>query len=100
MRNRPGSAPVSAANARFGGGATYGSPDDGPAVASRMVALSRTDRGTAGSTAQPLTTSPYSGPNGLRARVGFRPKSPHADAGYLIEPPRSLAYAAGTSPAA
>ena len=36
---------------------------------------------TACSTAHPLTTSPYSGPNGFLARVGFNPNSPHADAG-------------------
>src|SRR5207237_695027 len=43
-------------------------------------------------------TSPYSGPIGLRARVGFRPNSPHAAAGKRIDPPRSLAWANGTMP--
>ena len=38
-------------------------------------------RVTACSTAQPPTASPYSGPSGLRARVGFSPNSPHAAAG-------------------
>src|SRR5207302_6159019 len=70
----------------------------GPEVASRRAALSRTDRVTACSTAQPLTASPYSGPSGLRARVGLRPNSPHADAGKRMEPPRSLACAPGTMP--
>ena len=49
---------------------------------------------------QPLTTSPYSGPSGVRARVGFRPNNPHADAGYRIEPPKSSACAIGVMPAA
>src|SRR5436305_13716395 len=44
--------------------------------------------------------SPYSGPSGLRARVGLSPNSPHADAGYRIDPPRSLAWAAATMPEA
>src|SRR5262245_14586226 len=69
-------------------------------MASRSVALSRTDRVSACSTAQPLTASPYSGPSALRARVGFRPKSPQLLAGYRIDPPRSLAWPTGTMPAA
>src|SRR5205085_2367741 len=44
--------------------------------------------------------SPKSGPSGLRARVGFRPKTPQHDAGMRIEPPPSLAWAIGTRPAA
>jgi hypothetical protein len=36
----------------------------------------------------------------LRARVGFSPKSPQQDAGMRIDPPPSLAWAAGTIPAA
>src|SRR5437588_12905197 len=63
-----------------------------------MTALSRTVRVRACSTANPPTTSPYSGPNGLRPRVGLSPNRPHAEAGYRIEPPRSLAWAAGTIP--
>src|SRR4029077_20524213 len=33
-----------------------------------------------------------------RPRVGLRPTSPQADAGMRIEPPPSLAWAAGTIP--
>ena len=53
----------------------------GPAVTSRRTALSRTVLVSACSQAQPLTASPYSGPSGLRALVGFSPNRPHADAG-------------------
>src|SRR5689334_12034863 len=100
IRSRPGSAPTSAPNGRVGGGAQYGSPRSGPDVASSSAALSRTDRVSACSTAAPAATSPYSGPSGLRARVGLRANSPHADAGYRSEPPRSLPWANGTMPAA
>src|SRR3954469_5643637 len=72
----------------------------GPAVASSSAALSRTERVTACSTAQPLMTSPYSGAKVLRARVGLSPNSSQAAAGKRIEPPRSLACAMGTMPAA
>src|SRR5688572_21631530 len=37
---------------------------------------------------------------GLRARVGLRPKRPQAEAGMRMEPPPSVAWAAGTMPAA
>src|SRR5207302_11505552 len=36
----------------------------------------------------------------MRARDGFRPTTPHSLAGMRIEPPPSLACAAGTMPAA
>src|SRR3954471_235860 len=36
----------------------------------------------------------------MRARVGFRPNRPHAEAGMRIEPPPSVAWATGTMPAA
>src|SRR5262245_66025137 len=98
MRRRPGSAPTSAENGRAGAGAQYGSPSAGPDVASSSAALSRTDRVSACSAAAPPATSPYSGPSGLRARVGLRANSPHADAGYRSEPPRSLPCANGTIP--
>ena len=64
-----------------GGGAQYGSPGAGPAVASRSAALSRTERVSACSTAFPPIASPYSGPSGFLARVGLRPNKPQADAG-------------------
>src|SRR5436309_5317635 len=100
MRSRPGSAPTSCRNGRAGGGAQYGSPTSGPEVASSSAALSRTERVTACSATRPLNISPKSGPSGLRARVGFNPKTPQHDAGMRIEPPPSLACAIGTSPAA
>src|SRR6478736_8618334 len=96
IRSRPGSAPTSPRNGRAGGGAQYGSPRSGPDVASSSAALSRTERVSACSTAPPAATSPYSGPNGLRARVGLRANRPHAEAGYRSEPPRSLPCANGT----
>src|SRR5687768_1263932 len=72
----------------------------GPEVASRRAALSRTDQVTAWPTEAPLQPSPTSGPMGLRARVGLRPKRPQAEAGIRMEPPPSVAWAAGRMPAA
>jgi hypothetical protein len=40
------------------------------------------------------------GTGGVRARVGFRPTRPQHDAGMRIEPPPSVACAAGITPAA
>src|SRR5712671_7287744 len=48
----------------------------------------------------PLQPSPRSGPSGLRARLGFNPNTPDADAGIRIEPPPSLACATGRMRAA
>src|SRR5260221_13436589 len=48
----------------------------------------------------PPQPSPRSGPSGLRARVGFNPKTPEAEAGMRIEPPPSLAWATGRMRAA
>src|SRR5215468_6670471 len=48
----------------------------------------------------PPQPSPASGPIGLRARVGLRPKSPQAEAGMRIEPPPSVAWAIGAIPQA
>src|SRR6185437_15031482 len=48
----------------------------------------------------PLHPSPRTGPEGLRARVGFSPKRPHAEAGMRIDPPPSVAWAAGRTRAA
>src|SRR5262249_61914647 len=78
--------------------AQYGPPSAGPEVASSTAALSRTARVSACSTAAPAPTSPYSGPSGLRARVGLSANNPHAEAGYRSEPPRSLPCANGTIP--
>src|SRR5947209_17117627 len=60
-----------------------------------MTALSRTLMLTTWPQEKPLQPSPRSGPSGLRARVGFRPNTPHAEAGIRIEPPPSLACATG-----
>src|SRR5215472_18832656 len=49
---------------------------------------------------RPPRRSPNMGPSGLRPRVGLRPTSPQHEAGMRIEPPPSLAWAAGTMPAA
>src|SRR5712671_5037085 len=48
----------------------------------------------------PAHPSPRSGPSGLRARVGFNPNTPEAEAGIRIEPPPSLACATGRMRAA
>jgi hypothetical protein len=69
-------------------------------VASSSAALSRTLRVMACTQLMPLQPSPASGPIGVRPRVGFRPNSPQHEAGIRIEPPPSLALAAGTMPAA
>src|SRR3954462_8103896 len=44
---------------------------------------------------RPPQPSPRSGPSGLRARLGFSPNTPDAEAGIRIEPPPSLACATG-----
>src|SRR5207237_1046774 len=82
---------TSCRNGRAIGGAQYGSPTSGPAVASSSAALSRTLHVTAWPIDAPLQPSPASGPAGLRARVGLSPKRPHAEAGMRIEPPPSVA---------
>src|SRR4051812_205550 len=71
-----------------------------PAVTSSSAAASRTERVRTNSFAQPLHRSPSAGPNELRPRLGLRPTSPHMLAGMRIDPPPSLACAAGTMPAA
>ncbi len=48
----------------------------------------------------PLQPSPSLGPDGTRARVGFIPNKPQHEAGTRIDPPPSVAWAAGTMPAA
>src|SRR6201988_1794545 len=65
-----------------------------------MTALSRTLTLTTWPQAKPPQPWPRSGPSGLRARVGFRPNRPQAEAGMRIEPPPSLACATGTMRAA
>ena len=65
-----------------------------------MAALSRTLMLTTWPQENPPQPSPRSGPIGLRARVGFNPNTPDAEAGMRIEPPPSLACATGTMRAA
>src|ERR1700733_6775940 len=60
-----------------------------------MTALSRTLILSTWPQESPLQPSPRSGPSGLRARVGFIPNTPDAEAGMRIEPPPSLACATG-----
>src|ERR1700761_6022220 len=72
----------------------------GPAIASIMTALSRTLMLTTWPQENPPQPSPRSGPSGVRARVGFSPNTPQAEAGIRIEPPPSLAWATGRMRAA
>src|SRR3981189_2815264 len=65
-----------------------------------MTALSRTLMLSTWPQENPPQTSPRSGPSGLRARVGFNPNTPEAEAGMRIEPPPSLACATGRKRAA
>src|SRR4030088_1729425 len=69
-------------------------------MASSIAALSRTLMLTTWPQENPAQPSPRSGPIGLRARVGFNPNTPDAEAGMRIEPPPSLACATGTMRAA
>src|ERR1700754_3159414 len=65
-----------------------------------MTALARTLILTTCPPEKPPQPSPRSGPSGFRARVGFMPNTPEADAGMRIEPPPSLACAIGRMRAA
>ena len=100
IRSVPLRAPTSSLYGRSGGGATNVSPGMLPASASRIAAVSRTLRVTTPSDTMPPTGAPAAGPNEVRPRDGFKPTSPHSLAGMRIEPPPSLACAAGTNPAA
>src|SRR2546425_11603587 len=65
-----------------------------------MAAVSRTERVSTPSMASPPRNSPRPGPHEMRPREGFKPTSPHSLAGIRIDPPPSLACAAGASPPA
>src|SRR5260370_21485529 len=65
-----------------------------------MTALSRTLMLSTWPQENPAQPSPLSGPIGLRARVGFNPNTPEAEAGIRMEPPPSLACATGSMRAA
>jgi len=100
IRKRGGCVVTSAANGLSGVCGQYGSPAAGPAVASRIAAVSRTDRVTTWSHNKPLAASPIYGPKELRPRVGFSPTRPQQLEGTRIEPPPSLPCATATMPAA
>ena len=65
-----------------------------------MPAASRTVLATAPSIVPPAQPSPISGPWLTRPRFGLSPTRPHSLAGMRIDPPPSLACAAGTMPLA
>src|SRR3954451_22749356 len=69
-------------------------------MASSIAALSRTLMLTTCPQENPPQPSPRSGPCGVRARLGFKPNTPLAEAGIRIEPPPSLACATGRMRAA
>src|ERR1019366_4379329 len=69
-------------------------------TASSIAAVSRTLMLTTWPQVNPPQPSPRSGPSGLRARVGFSPNTPEAEAGMRIEPPPSLACVTGRMRAA
>src|ERR1700682_380795 len=96
MRNGLRSACTSLRYDRGGGGATYGSPGPGPAVASSSAAVSRTVRVTACSVEQPGSPSPVYGDMVLRPRVGLSPTTPQQAAGARMEPKPSEACAIGS----
>src|SRR5690606_12173198 len=82
-----------------GPGGGQGSPGHGRASTSRKAAVSRTVRVTTPSTVSPAPST-MRGPFDTRPRADFSPTSPQAAAGIRIEPPPSLACAAGAIPAA
>src|SRR6266436_1426252 len=100
MRSLPGLRPTSSRKGRSGGGAKYGLDGSGPWIASSIAALSRTLMLSTWPQEKPPQPSPRSGPIGLRARLGFNPNTPDAEAGMRIEPPPSLACATGRMRAA
>ena len=97
---QPPGAPVGAAEERLPrrrGGAQYGSPATGPAIASSIAAASRTVRASGPLVPRPVTSQP-SGALLTRPRVGLMPNSPLMPAGMRIEPPPSLPCANGSRP--
>jgi hypothetical protein len=100
MRKGLGSRSSALRNSPAGFGATYRAPGSCPCVQSRIAALSRTVQLTAWWTESPPQPSVRSGPIGTRPRLGLSPNSPQHDAGMRIDPPPSVACAAGITPAA
>src|SRR5262249_40843018 len=70
-----------------------------PAVQSSMSAESRTLRLTTWPVDSPPHPSPASGAIDTLPRDGLSPNTPHCAAGIRIEPPPSVACAAGRMPA-
>src|SRR5690349_17867154 len=75
-------------------------PASGPAATSSNNAESRTERVIACAADNPIQLSIACGPAGVRPRLGLSPNKPQCEAGIRIEPPPSLACAAGIMPAA
>ena len=73
-------------------------PGIGPCVTSSSIAESRTLWVKAWATLNPAKPSALSCPSGTRARVGLRPNKPQLLAGIRIDPPLSVAWAAGSMP--
>ena len=94
MRSRRGRADL-LAERRAGGGAMYGSPGIGPAMASRTAAVSRTVRVTTCSKVRPPRSRRSRARSSSGPGDGLRPTSPHSLAGMRIEPPMSLPCATG-----
>lgn len=79
---------------------TGGSGPSRSSVSARNSALSRTVRLTQWSLVIALKSDSARTARTVRPRLGLNPNRPHTDAGMRIEPPPSLAWARGTSPAA
>ena len=97
IRSRPGSAPTSSVNGRALGGELHQASGSGPLTTSRIAAASATVRVSAPSTDSPDHPGTRSG---TRPRLGLCPTSPQHEDGMRIDPPPSLALAAGNMPEA
>ena len=94
-RRRPGSAPTSSVKGRSLAGGLHQASGSGALTTSRMAAASATVRVTTPSTDRPDQPGTVSA---IRPRLGLWPTSPQHDAGMRIDPPPSLALAAGNIP--
>jgi hypothetical protein len=74
-------------------------PGIAPVIASSSAAASATLRARGPCSDRPVTSWP-SGPWLTRPRLGLTPTRPQAEAGIRIEPPASVPWASGVSPAA
>ena len=75
------------------------SPGKFPAITSSSNAASSTVRAMGPITPRPVRSGTI-GPSETRPRVGLIPNRPHTLDGMRIDPPPSLPWAAGASPAA